>query len=49
MEKLTYNFKGYFDIEDGSLPKTSGIYVLYEYAPESGRGFNLQQIVYVCC
>ena len=47
MEKLIYNFKGYFDIEDGSLPKTSWIYVLYEYAPESGRGFNLQQIVYV--
>ncbi len=47
MEKLTYNFNGYFDIKNAPLPETSGIYVLYEYAPESGLGFNPQRIVYV--
>ena len=47
MEKLTYDFIGYFDIKNDQLPETSGIYVLYEYAFKSGHGFNPQRIVYV--
>ena len=47
MEKLTYNFDGYFNIENDSLPETSGIYVLYEGVPRSDRSFIPKQIVYV--